>query len=166
LDRGPRTLELGNGAPGRMFDASLERLSVTETSYNNSLAERVTRSTIQTLPATLPEPRSKARGPRSVIKETAGARAAIGDSRSEFVRIWTTDRGWCVADRGPWAGFLGNGSRSRVIKLMRTLRSARTTVQGFAYVQKSKAARSGQEDLRSCGFRSARSFDDQLADYA
>ena len=71
-----------NGAPGRMFDASLERLSVTETSYNNSynnsLAERVTRSTIQTLPATLPEPRSEARGPRSVEK-TAGARAAIGD---------------------------------------------------------------------------------------
>ena len=68
-----------SGAPGRMFDASLERLSVTETSYNNSLAERVPWSTIQTLPATLPEPRSKARGPRSVIKETAGARAAIGD---------------------------------------------------------------------------------------
>ena len=44
------------GAPGRMFDASLERLSVTETSYHNSLAERVPRSTIQTLPATLPEP--------------------------------------------------------------------------------------------------------------
>ena len=72
LDRGPRTLELGNGAPGRMFDASLERLSVTETSYNNSLAERVTRSTIQTLPATLPEPWSKARGPRSVIKKPQG----------------------------------------------------------------------------------------------
>jgi len=84
LDRGPRTLELGNGAPGRMFDASLERLSVTETSYNNSLAERVTRSTIQTLPATLPEPWSKARGPRSVEK-TAGARAAIGDSPSELI---------------------------------------------------------------------------------
>ena len=72
LDRGPRTLELGNGAPGRMFDASLERLSVTETSYNNSLAERVPRSTIQTLPATLPEPRSEARGPRSVIKKPQG----------------------------------------------------------------------------------------------
>ena len=65
-----------------MFDASLERLSATETGYINSLAERATRSTIQTLPATLPEPWSKARGPRSVIKETAGARAAIGDVRS------------------------------------------------------------------------------------
>ena len=79
LDRGPRTLELGNGAPGRMFDASLERLSVTETSYNNSLAERAPRSTIQTLPATLPEPTSKARGPRSVIKKPQGPSAAIGD---------------------------------------------------------------------------------------
>ena len=46
-----------------MFDASLERLSVTETSYNNSLAERASRSTIQTLPATLPEPRTKGRAP-------------------------------------------------------------------------------------------------------
>ncbi|MDB2420861.1 hypothetical protein N9X05_02390 [Paracoccaceae bacterium] len=108
LDRGPRTLELGNGAPGRMFDASLERLSVTETGYINSLAERATRSTIQTLPATLPEPWSEARGPRSVIKETAGARAAIGDVRSEFDRIWTTDRGWCASDRGAWAMFLAN----------------------------------------------------------
>ena len=61
LDRGLRTLELGNGAPGRMFDASLERLSVTETSYHNSLAEPAPRSTIQTLPATLPEPTSEAR---------------------------------------------------------------------------------------------------------
>ena len=78
LDRGPRTLVLGNGAPGRMFDASLERLSMTETGYINSLAERAPRSTIQTLPATLPEPWSEVRGPRSVEK-TAGARAAIGD---------------------------------------------------------------------------------------
>ena len=77
LDRGPRTLELGNGAPGRMFDASLERLSVTETNYNNSLAERAARSTVQTLPTTLPEPRSKARGPRSLTKKTSGARAPI-----------------------------------------------------------------------------------------
>ena len=78
LDRGPRTLELENGAPGRMFDASLERLSVTETSYHNSLAEPAPRSTIQTLPATLPEPTSEVRGPRSIIKNS-GARAAIVD---------------------------------------------------------------------------------------
>ena len=61
-----------NGAPGRMFDASLKRLSVTETGYIKSLAERASRSTIQTLPATLPEPWSKARGPRSVIKKPQG----------------------------------------------------------------------------------------------
>ena len=90
-----------------MFDASLERLSVTETSYNNSLAERAPRSTVQTLPTTLPEPWSEARGPRSVLKKLR-ARAAIGDGRSEFLRIWTTDRGWCVADSGAWAGFLAS----------------------------------------------------------
>jgi hypothetical protein len=39
-----------------MFDASLERLSMTETGYINSLAERAPRSTIQTLPATLNRP--------------------------------------------------------------------------------------------------------------
>ena len=72
LDRGPRTLELGNGAPGRMFDASLERLSVTETGYIKSLAERASRSTIQTLPATLPEPWSKARGPRASTQKHWG----------------------------------------------------------------------------------------------
>ncbi|MDA9949588.1 hypothetical protein N9C16_09430 [Paracoccaceae bacterium] len=74
-----------SGTPGRMFDASLERLSVTETSYNNILAERAPRSTVQTLPTTLPEPRSKARGPRSLTKKTSGARAAIGDSRSQLM---------------------------------------------------------------------------------
>ena len=85
LDRGPRTLVLGNGAPGRMFDASLERLSMTETGYINSLAERAPRSTIQTLPATipatLPEPWSEARGPRTAIryKKPQGPSAAIGD---------------------------------------------------------------------------------------
>ena len=87
-----------------MFDASLERLSVTETSYNNSLAERAPRSTIQTLPATLPEPWSKARGPRSVIKETSGARAAIGDVRSELMTFCRLALG------GPsWTAGLGPG---------------------------------------------------------
>ena len=104
LDRGPRTLELGNGAPGRMFDASLERLSVTETSYNKSLAERFTRSTIQTLPATLPEPRSEARGPRSVEK-TAGARAAIGDSRSELMTFFRLALGGPSRTEGLGLGF-------------------------------------------------------------
>ena len=93
-----------NGAPGRMFDASLERLSVTETSYNNSLAERAPRSTIQTLPATLPEPWSKAREPRSVIKETSGARAAIGDGRSGLMGF-----GRQIAGGASWTAGLGLG---------------------------------------------------------
>jgi len=87
------------GAPGRMFDASLERLSMTETGYINSLAERAPRSTIQTLPATLPEPWSEVRGPRSVEK-TAGARAAIGDGRSELMTFF---RLALVGLRGPRA---------------------------------------------------------------
>jgi hypothetical protein len=45
-----------SGAPGRMFDSYLERLSVTETSYINSLASQLTGSTNKILPATLPEP--------------------------------------------------------------------------------------------------------------
>ena len=90
-----------------MFDASLERLSVTETSYNNSLAERATRSTIQTLPATLPEPWSKARGPRSVIKKPQGP---VPRSATFDLVYWRLV-GWpwgAFTDRGPWAMFLGN----------------------------------------------------------
>ena len=104
MDRGPRTLELGNGAPGRMFDASLERLSVTEISYNNSLAERVPRSTIQTLPATLPEPWSKARGPRSIIKNS-GARAAIGGVRSGLLGFGRQIAGGVSRTAGLGPGF-------------------------------------------------------------
>ena len=55
------------------------------------------------------------RGPRPVIPYKENLRGPCSDRwRSiQFVRIWTTDRGWCVADRGAWAGFLGNGSRLR-----------------------------------------------------
>jgi hypothetical protein len=100
----------------------LERLSVTETSYNNSLAERAPRSTIQTLPATLPDPWSKARGPRSVIKKTLGARAAIGDVRSELMAFFRLALGGGFADRGAWAGFWGNVSRRGGIHTWQPLR--------------------------------------------
>jgi hypothetical protein len=40
-----------------------QRHPVTESSYNNSLADRHIWSTIKTLPATLPEPSSEVRGP-------------------------------------------------------------------------------------------------------
>jgi hypothetical protein len=40
LDRGPRTLELENGAPGMGFDACPKRHIVTVSSYFNRLAKR------------------------------------------------------------------------------------------------------------------------------
>ena len=52
-----------NGALGKKFDAYTQRHPVTESSYNNSLADHHIWSTIKTLPATLPEPRSVVRGP-------------------------------------------------------------------------------------------------------
>ena len=45
------------------FDTCPKRQSVTESSYNNSLADHHIWSTIKILPATLPEPKN--RGPRS-----------------------------------------------------------------------------------------------------
>ena len=54
-----------NGARGLRFDASCKHHPVTESSYINSLANRPYRSTIKTLPATLPEPWTRVRGPRS-----------------------------------------------------------------------------------------------------
>ena len=47
------------------FDAYARRQPVTESSYINSLAIRPCRSTIKTLPATLPEPWTVVRGQRS-----------------------------------------------------------------------------------------------------
>ena len=53
------------GAGEREFEAYTHRQFVTESSYNNSLADHYKWSTIKTLPATLPEPRSVVRGPSS-----------------------------------------------------------------------------------------------------
>ena len=61
-------LNLGNGALGKKFDAYPQRQSVTESSYNNSLAYHRIWSTIKTLPATLPEPSSEVRAPIDAIK--------------------------------------------------------------------------------------------------
>ena len=54
-----------NGALGKRFDAYPWRHPVIESSYINSLANRPYRSTVKTLPATLPEPWTMVRGPRS-----------------------------------------------------------------------------------------------------
>ena len=59
---------LENGALGKKFDAYPQRQSVTESSYNNSLAYHRIWSTIKTLPATLPEPSSEVRAPIDAIK--------------------------------------------------------------------------------------------------
>ena len=53
------------GAGEGRFDASYKHHPVTESSYINSLANSPYRSTVKTLPATLPEPWTVVRGPRS-----------------------------------------------------------------------------------------------------
>ena len=58
---------MGNGALDKKFDAYPQRQFVTESSYNNSLAYHHIWSTIKTLPATLPEPCSMDRGPRTGV---------------------------------------------------------------------------------------------------
>ena len=58
-----------DGALDKKFDAFPTRQSVTESSYNNSLADHHLWSTIKTLPATLPEPCSMDRGPRTGVTE-------------------------------------------------------------------------------------------------
>ena len=62
----PFGLETGAGE-GR-FDASHKHQPLTESIYINSLAIRPYRSTVKTLPATLPEPWTTVRGPRSKQK--------------------------------------------------------------------------------------------------
>ncbi len=60
-------LEIGAGE--ERLDALLKRQSVTESSYNNSLADHHIWSTIKTLPATLPEPSSMDRQPPTGLLE-------------------------------------------------------------------------------------------------
>jgi hypothetical protein len=75
------------GALEMRFDAYPQRQFVTESININSLADRHIWSTIKTLPATLPEPRSVVRGPSF---------EAQGPS--------FTDNGPAVSDRGPRTG--------------------------------------------------------------
>ena len=57
-----------NGAPERRFNAYAWRHPVTESGYINSLASRPYRSTVKTLPATLPEPWAVIRGQRLEVQ--------------------------------------------------------------------------------------------------
>ena len=63
LNLDPGTFDLGNWSGVRGFEACTQRQFMTESSYNNSLADHHIWSTIKTLPATLPEPCSMDRGP-------------------------------------------------------------------------------------------------------
>ena len=86
---------LENGALGKKFDAYPQRQFVTESININSLADHSIWSTIKTLPATLPEPRSVVRGPSF---------EAQGPS--------FTDHGPAATDRGPRTGVTEGVSKS------------------------------------------------------
>jgi hypothetical protein len=61
-------IDARSGALGKRFDAYPWRHPVTESSYINSLANRPYRSTVKTLPATLPEPWAVVRGQCLAVK--------------------------------------------------------------------------------------------------
>ena len=63
-------LSLRKWCPGAEFDAYTKRQFVTESTNINSLADHHIWSTIKTLPATLPEPSSRDRGPRTRVTGT------------------------------------------------------------------------------------------------
>jgi hypothetical protein len=69
------------GAGEGRFDASHKHQQVTESSYINSLANRPYRSTVKTLPATLPEPSFMDRGPRT------GVTGAVSTSDLDYYKI-------------------------------------------------------------------------------
>ena len=99
-------VRMENGALGKKFDAYPQRHPVTESSYNNSLADRHIWSTIKTSPATLPEPRSEARGPRSAFHGSPPSSHGPGLMEPFICQIWTwlkgvgpQDAGACASDR-------------------------------------------------------------------
>ncbi len=122
-------IDARNGAPERRFDAYYKRHPVTESSYINSLANRPYRSTVKTLPATLPEPWTTVRGPSSKQigpwstdtepwSEDSISRFKLRGSRlvdaepgllGQFARFgsiwvegWGVSSGWLLL--GPWTG--------------------------------------------------------------
>ena len=96
-------IDARSGALGKRFDAYPWRHPVTESSYINSLANRPHRSTVKTLPATLPEPWTTVRGPRSKQKGpwSTDLEPRIVDRVSRFKL-----RGSCLVDAEP--GLLGS----------------------------------------------------------
>ena len=86
---------------------------MTESSYNNSLADHHIWSTIKTLPATLPEPRSVVRGPSfegqgprltdhgpAATDQGPGVTGDVSQSDLDLIRgVGPQDAGACVSDR-------------------------------------------------------------------
>ena len=103
-----KNMLLRNGALGTGFDAYPWRHPVTESSYINKLADHPYRSTVKTLPATLPEPWTTVRGPRSKHQGpwSTDLEPRIVDSVSRLKL-----RGSCLVDAGP--GLLGQIGTSR-----------------------------------------------------
>ena len=91
-------IDARSGAPEMRFDAYARRQPVTESSFINSLAIRPCRSTIKTLPATLPEPWTVVRGQRSkpIGPWSTDLEPRILNSVSRFKL-----RGFPLVDAGP-----------------------------------------------------------------
>ena len=77
------------------FDAYPQRQFVTESTNINSLADHHIWSTIKTLPATLPEPSSMDRGPRTRVT------GALSYFRMTLAEGVGPRLGWALF-RGPW----------------------------------------------------------------
>ena len=76
------------GAGEGQFDALPKHQFVTESNYNNSLADHHTWSTIKTLPANLAEPSSMDRGSRTGVTE--GVSPSGLDLRIKFMQSSVT----------------------------------------------------------------------------
>ena len=88
------------GALEMRFDAYPQRQFVTESININSLADHLIWSTIKTLPATLPEPSSMDRGPRT------GVTGAVSASGLDVCWGWSgyTGVGSCALELGSGIG--------------------------------------------------------------
>ena len=86
----------GSGAGEEGFEAYTQRQFVTESNNINGLADHHIWSTIKNLPATLPEPSSMNRGPRT------GVTGAVSLSDLDSIKgSGTVGRGRWFVDRGP-----------------------------------------------------------------
>ena len=106
---------LENGAGEGRFDASHKHHPVTESSYINSLANRPYRSTVKTLPATLPEPWAVVRGQCLAVK---ASRLAPRGRRTGVT--WAGCRIWGALGRGAGRVLAELAARTLVVGLAET----------------------------------------------